>query len=133
MAVPALMIASFSIGSVKISYGFFEIGYFLVNGTLTWVAIWLIVKVMSFDKDNYLEALAYALILYSILLTTVMNKYSKDEVSAGTEPQQGSAPVSPEVDPATDGVADLGFWEYFGITVMIGLRFIYSVYKMAKY
>lgn len=127
------MIASFSIGSVQISYGFFEIGYFLVNGTLTWFAIWLIVKVMSFDKDNYLETLAYTIIVYSILLTTIVNKYKTNDGSESAEPQQGQSPSSPEVTPTDDGVTDLGFWEYLGIALMIGLRFVYSVYKMAKY
>ncbi|CAI2370880.1 unnamed protein product [Moneuplotes crassus] len=133
MVVPALMIASFSIGSVQISYGFFEIGYFLVNGTLTWFAIWLVVKVMSFDKENYLETLAYTIIVYSILLTMIVNKYKTNDGSGETEPQQGQSPSSPEVAPTSEGVADLGFWEYLGIAVMIGLRFVYSVYKMAKY
>lgn len=66
MTVPALMIINFSISSAKISYGFFEIGYFLVNGTITWVAIWMIVRTMNLDRNNYFEIIAYSVIFYAI-------------------------------------------------------------------
>lgn len=127
-----MMIASFSINSAQISYGFFEIGYFLVNGTITWIAVSMIVKVMSVDRNNYLEIVAYSVILYAIVLQVGFNKYENEPIPA--EPSQGTpSEPTPSPQPIEDGVAHLGGWEYFGVTVMIGLRFIYSIYKIVRY
>lgn len=133
MSVPAMMIASFSINSAEISYGFFEIGYFLVNGTITWLAITMIVKVMSVDRNNYLEIIAYSIILYAILFEVAFIKYENEQVVVDPTSETPSPPTDPVSPPVTDGIAHLGNWEYFGVIIMIGLRFIYAIYKIVRY
>mmetsp|Transcript_2144 Transcript_2144/g.2450 ORF Transcript_2144/g.2450 Transcript_2144/m.2450 type:complete len:145 (+) Transcript_2144:847-1281(+) len=124
------MIASFSINPTYISYGFFEIGYFLVNGTITWIAIWMLARVFKHDRNHDFEALAYILIPYAVLLNYGYNQYN--EGLKTMETPSSETPTSTPI-PEVETRLTLGYWEYFGIVIMIGPRFIYSVYKLIRY
>lgn len=93
----------------------------------------MISRVLQHDMNYYLEIIAYSMILFVILFQMGYNKYTYQ--STNSEISTGSDPVSGENPPNNDeySIANIGSWEYFGITIMIGLRFIYAVYKIVKY
>lgn len=64
LIVPAFMIISFSTNLSHVEYGVFEIGYFLINGTVTWLALWIFAKIVQRDQHNYTEIIGYTIIIY---------------------------------------------------------------------
>lgn len=119
LIVPAFMIIAFSTNSNHVEYGLFEIGYFLVNGTATWLALWIFAKIVQRDQHNYTEIIGYTIIIYWIVYQVIYKKFDS-EVTTNIE-------VDPVLPTSLDS---LGAWEYVGITVMLGLRFLYSLYKL---
>jgi hypothetical protein len=124
LIVPSFMIIAFSIESSHVDYGVFEISYFLVNGVVTWTALYVIILVFQQDRKNYLEFLGYTLIIYVWIyhFTFERKDYAVNSASQTTDGQSENA--------SADSVGQtVHTWDYIGLAILIGLRFFYAIYK----
>lgn len=132
LIVPAFMIVAFSIESSNVDYGTFEMIYFVVNGIITWLALYLIIQVFQQDRSNYLEVIGYSAFVYVVIYQFLhgqvqiggTDQESPVVTDPNTPPSDGTTPSPDVITPTT-----LGIWEYVGLFFMVGLRFCYSIYR----
>jgi hypothetical protein len=134
------MIVAFSVESSRVDYGMFEISYFVANGAITWLALFLIIQTFQQDKSNFLEFVAYTALLYVVVYEFSYGSYAfKEPVEAqpenttpGTEDSTAN-PAEQTPNPGEQLIPTLGSWEFAGIALMLSLRFTYSIYKLVNY
>lgn len=124
LIVPSFMIVAFSIESSHVDYGVFEISYFVVNGVVTWLALYVVILVFQQDRKNYLEFIGYSLIIYVLIYHFAFERkdYEINSDASTTDEQTENT--------SADNVGQtVHTWDYIGLVILIGLRFFYAIYK----
>ena len=114
--IPLFIIISFSVSTESVSYGVFELVYFIISGVITWLGIHFFIQTMRIDKANRLELLWYTSIVYTWIYQLVYYFLTQSENGDSTD----SSPILENLDPSieqsvpTDSTTPdaFGIWEY---------------------
>ena len=127
MFIPSFMIVAFSIETKTVNYSVHDLSYFILNGTFTWLAIYLFVQAIKFDKNSMYGIVSISSIVIIGILQIVYYiwKDSKSEVEIMQD-------TSSLLDSPTSDIQSTGDWEYFPVIIMLGFRLIFEVISLIK-
>ena len=127
MFIPSFMIVAFSIESKTVSYSVHDLSYFILNGLVTWLAIYLFIQAIKLDKHNKYEIISFISLLFvgafQVAYYFWTLKY-KDQLSILDLDSPDSSTYS--------NIQSIENWEYIGIMVMVCFRFIHWFLKLIK-